>query len=214
MAKATGVSCSDAPSATSFPKLRPICVRLLRLSVLPPNDPAIPPALAELHACLSTCTTLSPALIHYVFYPLSELLRTHESSLFSFPDKVRSLIFSVLHQLARDWWRAWTWEHVCAQNSAVPAATPRSITNAPDWRVWEQLLFLGIMALSGGPASAPVRNSDETRYVIMQFLSRMLEPRTSIPSLPSCSQSAAWEWDGTSDLPSLDDMDGPRQLYP
>ena len=82
MATATGVSCSDAPSATSFPKLRPICVRLLRLSVLPPNDPAIPPALAELHACLSTCTTLSPALIHYVFYPLSELLRTHESSLF------------------------------------------------------------------------------------------------------------------------------------
>ena len=97
MATATGVSCSDAPSATSFPKLRPICVRLLRLSVLPPNDPAIPPALAELHACLSTCTTLSPALIHYVFYPLSELLRTHESILFSFPDKVRSLIFSVLH---------------------------------------------------------------------------------------------------------------------
>ena len=214
MATATGVSCSDAPSATSFPKLRPICVRLLRLSVLPPNDPAIPPALAELHACLSTCTTLSPALIHYVFYPLSELLRTHESSLFSFPDKVRSLIFSVLHQLARDWWRAWTWEHVCAHNSAVPTTTPRSITNAPDWRVWEQLLFLGIMTLSGGPASAPVRNSDETRYMIMQFLSRMLEPRTSIPSLPSCSQSAAWEWDGTSDLPSLDDMDGPRQLYP
>lgn len=207
MTSASGAPASGASNAT-FQKLRPICVKLLRLSTKAPDDNALVDTLTQLLVCLEASDTLTPSLVHYVFYPVSQLLRAHEKGIFSFPNRIRTLVFRVLSQLASDWWQTWTWAYV--QSRVETGTFPTSIASAPDWKVWEQLLFLGVMMLSGGPQSIPVQNNNETREATAQFLARMLQPRVS--QLPPTDDH--WEWDGVSELPSLDDFDGPKQVYP
>lgn len=154
MTTASGAPTSGASNA-NFQKLRPVCVNLLRLINKAPDDNALEDALAQLHVCLEVVDTLTPSLIHYVFYPVSQLLNTHENGIFSFPNRVRTLIFRVLAQLATDWWQTWTWAHV--QSCSKAETCPTTISGSPDWRVWEQLLFLGVMTLSGGPRSSPCK---------------------------------------------------------
>ena len=80
---------------------------------------------------------MPPALVHYVFYPVSQLLRAQPEGLNALPDRVRELVFEVLAALARDWWLAW-----------APAFDAPHVDIQRDAKVWEQLLFLGTMALS------------------------------------------------------------------
>ena len=165
MTTASGAPTSGASNA-NFQKLRPVCVNLLRLINKAPDDNALEDALAQLHVCLEVVDTLTPSLVHYVFYPVSQLLNTHENGIFSFPNRVRTLIFRVLAQLATDWWQTWTWAHI--QSCSKAETCPTTISGSPDWRVWEQLLFLGGMTLSGGPRSSPVQNNYETREATAQ----------------------------------------------
>ena len=58
--------------------------------------------------------------------------------------------------------------------------------------------------------SSPVQNNYETREATAQFLARVLQPRIS--QLPLSNDH--WEWDGVSSLPSLEEFDGPNQIYP
>lgn len=195
---------NDAPSDASkalFQKLRPHCVAVLRHGSSPTSSSVLISSLASLYTCLSTLQDpLSPALIHYVFYPLSQLLRSQTQSLFSLPDRVRELVFLNLGCLARDWWQTWTWAHV--SRTATGLTTPPTLEQSTDWKVWEQLLLLGVMALSGGPSpSTTVPNSDETKLAIAQFLVQLLAPRReTTPDEP-------WEWDGISDLPLMDESE-------
>lgn len=130
---------------------------------------------------------MPPALVHYVFYPVSQLLRARPEGLNALPDRVRELVFEVLAALARDWWLAW-----------APAIDAPHVDIQRDAKVWEQLLFLGTMALSSVPRAAHPP-SDETRLAVVHFLIQLLRPR----------KRAADE------LPTLDDLDKPyAQVYP
>lgn len=195
-------------SKASFQVLRPICVKLLSLSKGPPDAPELVRTLQDLHRPLTTLPgPLSPALVHYIFYPVSQLLGVREAGLFALPDRVRELVFLILTVLARDWWACWTKSHV---QQHAPHATRWE--QSADWKVWEQLVFLGVMALSGGLHTPAHPNSDETRLAILHFLVALLRPRRSEHGTES--QEAEWEWDGVSDLPMLDEVESDQQVYP
>lgn len=186
--------------------------------------------LRELRAAPGAGEPLPVPLIHYVFFPLSQLLRLRDDGLYALGDRVRELVFSVLALLAEDWWHAWTWSAISSAHpgTATRAAGALRLSDVPEWSVWEQLLLLGSMAAGAAapadPGTPPTRrqhtpSSDATRLAIARFLVALLAPR-SAPSAPS--SDAPWEWDGVSDLPSLDDMEldapgaptAPSQLYP
>lgn len=195
-------------SKAAFQVLRPVCVRILELSRGELDAPELVGRLQDLHGQLSTLTDpLAPALIHYVFYPLSQLLRARPTGLLALPDRVREIVFLILTVLARDWWSTWTWAHV-RQHS--PGA--RRLEQSSDWKVWEQLLFLGVMALNGGVRSPAHPSSDETRLAIVRFLAALLRPRHVDPAVGP--QGTEWEWDGVSDLPLLGEEELDQQVYP
>ncbi|WFD27496.1 hypothetical protein MNAN1_002493 [Malassezia nana] len=195
-------------SKAAFQVLRPICVRILELSHGALDASELVGRLQDLHSQLSTLTDpLAPALIHYVFYPLSQLLRARPTGLLALPDRVRELVFLSLTVLARDWWSTWTWAHV-QQHS--PGA--RRLEQSSDWKVWEQLLFLGVMALQGGVRSPARPSSDETRLAILHFLAALLRPRHVDPAMGP--QGTDWEWDGVSELPLLGEEDVDQRVYP
>lgn len=189
-----------APSegeARAFQAVRPLCVTLLRHTAAPSLAKEAHATLAQLANATRAAqadASLQPALIHYIFYPLSQLLRMRDNGLYGLPDRVRELTFDVLGTLARDWWRAWTWDKV--QNTENPA-----IGSVQAWQVWEQLLLLSAMALSANGTDAE-KNSDATVLAIARFLTQLLQPRQQAPR-----EERDWEWDGVSDLPSLDAMD-------
>lgn len=200
-------SSRDASKAT-FQVLRPICVRLLQLSKGALDVPELVSTLQDLlHQLNVLPAPFSPALVHYIFYPLSQLLRVRDLGLFALPDRVRELVFQNLAVLTRDWWSSWTWSHV---QQHAPQAT--RLEQSADWKVWEQLLFLGVMALSGGLHAPAHPNSDETRLAILDFLASLLRPRQSEPA--GTSEDTEWEWDGVSDLPLFDEEVCDQQLYP
>ncbi|WFD19990.1 hypothetical protein MCAP1_002234 [Malassezia caprae] len=200
-------SSRDASKA-SFQVLRPICVKLLHLTKGALDAPELVSTLRDLLRQLHDLPApFSPALVHYIFYPLSQLLRVREAGLFALPDRVRELVFQILAVLARDWWSSWTWCHV---QQHAPQVT--RLEQSTDWKVWEQLLFLGVMALSGGLHTPAHPNSDETRLAILDFLVSLLRPRQSESA--ETSGDADWEWDGVSDLPLLDEEVDTRQVYP
>lgn len=200
-------SSRDDPKA-SFQVLRPICVSLLQLSKGALDAPELLGTLQDLYHQLKALPgPFSPALVHYIFYPLSQLLRVRDTGLFALTDRVRELVFRILAVLARDWWSVWTWSHV---QQHAPQAT--RLEQSADWRVWEQLLFLGVMALSGGLHIPAYPNSDETRLAIFDFLVALLRPRQTEPA--GASRDVEWEWDGVSDLPLLGEEEDNQQIYP
>lgn len=202
---ATDGAASREADKAAFQRLRPLCVDLLRHAVPATDVPKLVAALRSLHACLSDLPpTLPLALIHYVFYPLSQLLHSQSAGPLALPDRVRELVFQSLQVLARDWWRAWTWTHVSAKTPNIT-----SLSQPSEWKVWEQLLLLGTLALGGAPGSAQTRDrgSDETRLAVVQFLVQLLHPRWVSEHATPASAGADWEWDGVSDLPLQDDAD-------
>ena len=145
---------------------------------------------------------LTPSLVHYVFFPLSQLLTSNERGIHALSDRVKSRVFAVLAALARDWWRAWT----AAAVGPLPAGA--SLATVSQWRVWEQLLLLAAMALGSGLTTA----SDATRVHMASFAVELLAPRFA----PAQDE---WEWDGVSELPDLDMDDASSatlavQIYP
>lgn len=88
--------------------------------------------------------------------------------------------------------------------------------------MWRQLLVLGAIMLSGPPPqkgatdSAQHKVTPETNLAVLRFLRSLLAPRRAESSAEKTkakeaptknSQAKQWEWDGESELPSLDDMD-------
>lgn len=133
---------------------------------------------------------LTPSLVHYVFFPVSQLLTASERGIHALTDRVKGRVFAVLTALARDWWRAWT------AAAVGPLAPGASLATVPQWRVWEQLLLLAAMALGAGLTAA----SDATRVHMATFAAELLAPRFA----SAAPASGEWEWDGVSELPDLD----------
>ncbi|WFD42504.1 hypothetical protein MPSI1_001149 [Malassezia psittaci] len=189
--------------AQTFVVVRPLCVTLLRHTTAPKLGNEIISTLQELLRVLGDVQrhgTLAPPLIHYIFYPLSQLLR-REEGIKALPDRIRELTFKLLECLTKDWWQAWTASKLQASSSA-------SLQEVSAWQIWEQLLLLGVMALS-----EHVRGSESCTLAISRFLIQLLQPRNE------AAQTGQYEWDGESDLPSLDTVDESNgvscfQIYP
>lgn len=157
-----------------------------------------------------TDTPLSTSLIHYVFFPLTQLLRNLPLGVASLPDRAREHVFVVLECLARDWYQAW-----------IDDGGPKASTMAKQkekWQVWEQLLVLGATALGGPPSESRAKkekgatsSSDETLAAVTAFLESLLIaricPALRSPASDLKEKEEEWEWDGESELPSLDDYD-------
>lgn len=95
------------------------------------------------------------------------------------------------------------------------------------FQIWEQLLILGTISLGGSPNAVkenqqdPKKKSDETKLSILRFLNELLRPQFSRVEPASNKEKKSsqgeeiekdgnanrWEWDGISDLPSLDEFD-------
>jgi hypothetical protein len=166
--------------------------------------------LNKLHDSLSTFASplpdrvpLSPSLINYVFFPLAQLLRNTTKGEADLPDRVRQVVFQILSSLANDWWQTWT-------DCTSPPSADSASRVKDQWKVWEQLLILGAVAMGGPPdgKSEPYRtSSEETQMAICSFLQELLLPRLAIVATASTKVDQEWEWDGEEELPSLDDYD-------
>ncbi|CAD6885145.1 unnamed protein product [Tilletia controversa] len=145
--------------------------------------------------------------IEKAYTALSWLLRDHGGV--SVPDQTRAAVFRALALLAEDWYPAWATD---------------DMTN---FKRWKTLIGLGIFLLLRGtsihpPASASgsapksaaekaklppssIALGESTRIAIFEFLHAMLKPRTekSRHSDSSSKSKDPWEWDGVSELPSL-----------
>lgn len=186
-----------------FARLKPICVELLG-QVSGKNDERLHNILKRLYDLLITFKTsdvsvegyspFSPALTSYIFYPIAQLFRTIPNP----PDRIRILQFSILAFLADDWWQAWIEEK--------PEAVKQS------WQIWEQLLILAVTALDtktkSGTKNLP---SEECTSSILDLLHSLLTPRVARRCKENkddfLHRAAAWEWDGESDLPDIDDYE-------
>lgn len=192
-----------------FAQLKPICVELLG-QVSSANDASrhetLYKTLKKLNDLLNTFkdskvdvlkySTLSPALTSYVFYPIAQLLR----SITNPPDRIRIVQFSILASLADDWWQSWIDEK---EESAKQS-----------WQIWEQLLILAVTALdTKGKSGTKVSQSEECTASILALLHSLLAPRISQKSKQDSidfnkpSYDDAWEWDGESELPDMDDYE-------
>ncbi|SPO27912.1 uncharacterized protein UTRI_05055 [Ustilago trichophora] len=159
----------------------------------------------------TTEPTLTPSLINYVFYPLSELISAAPKGITSLPDSVVELTLDVLALLCSQWWAAW----------ASETAANSSQGDNRQWQVWCDLLILSSSVL-GSPSSKDAGKaeqqassaSDEVKIAAMKVLSELLSPRFKgahslyAESGPITAQEDEWEWDGVSDLPSLDENIG------
>ncbi|SPO28901.1 uncharacterized protein UTRI_05055_B [Ustilago trichophora] len=155
--------------------------------------------------------TLTPSLINYVFYPLSELISAAPKGITSLPDSVAELTLDVLALLCSQWWAAWASESVASSSQG----------NNKQWQVWCDLVILSSSVL-GSPSSKDAGNteqqvsriSDEVKLAAMKVLSELLSPRfksahsSHVGERPAAAKEDEWEWDGVSDLPSLDEAFG------
>lgn len=189
----------------AFALLRPRCVALLQVT-RGGDEIALVRALDGVLSALgevSPLGALSPSLVHYIFFPVSQLLTASNRGIQALADRVKWRVFAILTALARDWWNGWT------ATAVGTAAQSTALAAVPQWQVWEQLLLLSSMAMGSGFASA----SETTREHMASFTAALLAPRFAAPA-PAPGE---WEWDGVSDLPdldTLDERDGPIQLYP
>lgn len=209
-------SYSSSSSSSPFQRLKPACVELLTIGAKARFDKN---QTDRANACLRRlCTTLeglvrsvsdsdhvqdaalrepvlAPSLVHYVFFPISQLISTSPKGLATLPDSITEALFQVLTLLAEQWWYTW-------QTSANAAEK--------EWGVWRDLLILGASVLGdpGKTASSLTSTaSDETKAAATSFLIELLKPRHVHTLSQAPSDLRDWEWDGVSDLPSLDDLD-------
>ncbi|MCO5589971.1 hypothetical protein L7F22_043940 [Adiantum nelumboides] len=82
------------------------------------------------------------------------------------------------------------------------------------WQIWEQLLILAVTALdTKGKSGTKVSQSEECTASILALLHSLLAPRISQKSKQDSidfnkpSYDDAWEWDGESELPDMDDYE-------
>ncbi|PWN40451.1 hypothetical protein IE81DRAFT_331631 [Ceraceosorus guamensis] len=149
---------------------------------------------------------LSLSLINYIFYPLAQLFKSDaDGKSGALPDAVRQQLFRCLALLAHDWWSAF-----------APAQVADGSGKANEsWKVWHQLLILGVVALVGSPAvpqQGTNQASQETQTAIIDFLLELLAPRIEVwhgsqtsSSQPDQESEWEWEWDGVSELPLQDE---------
>ncbi|PWY98710.1 hypothetical protein BCV70DRAFT_141443, partial [Testicularia cyperi] len=158
----------------------------------------------------SQTPALPPSLVHYVFFPISELISASPKGLATLPDRLVEILFEVLSLLGTQWWYAW------ADPSRVPAVGSVPPRTAKEWSVWRDLIILSTSVL-GSPSKdrsslTSVQTSDETKLASIRFLLRLLDPRFASAQGPNPHESAEkesqeWEWDGISQLPDLDELD-------
>ncbi|EPQ26411.1 uncharacterized protein PFL1_06059 [Pseudozyma flocculosa PF-1] len=254
-AGAASASAAATP-ASPFQRLKPICVQLL--SFVPdtgnggsgsgsgighPRQQAQPSSLSTslqrlTHVLADVATerqedgtpALTPALIHYVFFPIAQLLRASPRGAADLPDHARQLIFECLSLLASQWWRAWSQAPPQQQQASDPLVAEKKAPGQHEWAVWQQLVILASLAVGGspsqaesGPSSSPSTSqatfSDETRLAAANFLHQLLLPRLeeppplarSQPRPEAKQQNKDWEWDGESELPSLDELEAEQE---
>lgn len=150
---------------------------------------------------------LSPSLINYIFFPLAQLLRNSPSGEAKLPDRIRQLVFQILSCLASDWWQLWI-------DSMTSFSEESASKIKEQWKVWEQLLILGAVAVAGPPdgkSPKPQIISEETHLAALSFLQELLLPRIVFPSTSSTPAAKEWEWDGEEELPSLDDYESQEE---
>lgn len=145
---------------------------------------------------------LTPPLINYVFFPLSELINSAPKGITSLPDSVAEATLDVIQLLCSQWWKSWASE----------------LSGAKHWQVWCDLVILSSSVLGspaskdGNQASTTVRHNDEVKLSAIAVLDELLCPRFKpLQSISTTGQQkvqeADWEWDGVSDLPLLDDQE-------
>ncbi|WFD36062.1 hypothetical protein MCUN1_002933 [Malassezia cuniculi] len=193
----------DARAA--FALLRPKCVALLGVARELSNESRLVDALDGVVDALGKVESLgplSPALVHYVFFPVSQILSSSERGVNALSDRVKSRVFAILARLARDWWNGWT--AAAVGHAASQSTTLRAV---PQWQVWEQLLLLCSMSFG---SSFNTATSETTKLHMAEFAAALLAPHHA-------AQAGDWEWDGVSDLPDLDMIDeqhSSTQVYP
>jgi hypothetical protein len=153
------------------PKLKSSCVPLLANSQLSPSSiPLVSRLLSEVIATLSDAALsdggLAPNLAHYVFIPISTIIRRNPSS--SIPDQVLEKLLIVLRILLEVWW--WT----------------------IDLQTWEQIYMLcGSIVIGLGDKGKGRGRDDETREVAVQCLLKLLRgPSTDEGSKPDPRREA------------------------
>ncbi|GLB35889.1 putative HEAT repeat protein [Lyophyllum shimeji] len=141
-----------------FKRLKPICVPLLGSSLLSPTSVSnVSNLLDDLRNVLldvkASGLVLTPNLISYTFFPLSNLLRRNTAS--DIPDQILEKVFLVLAILCEDWW----WDF--------------------DLAVWEQIFMLCGAVIAGIEAKGKGRDrDDETKEAAGRCLLALLRPRT------------------------------------
>ncbi|KAJ9474777.1 HEAT repeat protein [Pseudozyma hubeiensis] len=144
---------------------------------------------------------LSPSLISYIFYPISELINSAPKGIVSLPDSIAEEVLGVLSLLCSQWWTSWAADEADSKHR----------------QVWCDLVILSSSVLGsptskdGTDAVSQLRCSDEVKEAALKVLDELLAPR--FKSLRSASasgngkdQEVEWEWDGVSDLPMMDDQ--------
>lgn len=147
---------------------------------------------------------LGASVLHYIFFPISQLFQATPKGPADLPDRARQEAFACLGLLCQEWWHRWT------SIGSAPSSSTSSPAGAEEaLQMWKQLVILGAITLSGsGPkgaaSSAPQDpNSEYTKLAVLQFLYSLLAPRRRKQSRRRKAQTSTegWEWDGESDLP-------------
>ncbi|CAO1622503.1 unnamed protein product [Parajaminaea phylloscopi] len=226
-----------------FAKVKPFCIDLLAQSR--PGPTVQSPRVAELlrnlrtlleqaidpcplpdpesQDCALTVNSgrlpLRPAVLHYIFFPITQLFQACPRGPADLPDRTRLEAFACLELLCREWWIRWQ-----LIGSAPSSSTTAPVGSQEAFQMWRQLLTLGAITLAGPPqrkGGPEYSQSPETSFAALRFLLTLLMPRkveaASKRDDRRQSESANgqdWEWDGESDLPIFSDeekSDGPRQ---
>ncbi|PWN23159.1 hypothetical protein BCV69DRAFT_280772 [Microstroma glucosiphilum] len=224
-----------------FLKIKPVCVSILTLSRPGTHtSPELPNHLATLRSYLAQASKVAPlpspldgcaitpdsnqavigrSVLHYAFFPISQLFQASPRGPSELPDRTRQEAFACLHLLVGHWWKQWLAIGEVSGKSADPSGKSEE-----DGQTWRQLLILAAIALTGPPPAKPspgqaaqkeraptAANSPETSLEIVRLLHALLCPRkvnmAAVRPIQPSSAAKEWEWDGESDLPSLDDAD-------
>ncbi|KAI0688668.1 hypothetical protein BC835DRAFT_1371737 [Cytidiella melzeri] len=140
-----------------FKDLKALCVPLLGNQVLTPTSiPVVSNLLSEVLAILRDTktrgSTLKPAIISYVFFPISTILRRNPAS--AIPDQLLEKLLVVLAILCDDWW----WDM--------------------DLKTWEQIFLLCGAIIGGIENKGKGRDrADETKEAAVRCLWTLLRKR-------------------------------------
>ncbi|CAO1619922.1 unnamed protein product [Sympodiomycopsis kandeliae] len=173
---------------------------------------------APMQPCAVEVDQTSPpvgvSLLHYAFFPIAQLFQASPKGPADLPDRTRQEAFACLQLLVNEWWRHWLTIGTTTAQDLPSASTPKSHDQA---QVWRQFLILAAVTLTHGAATSQSKdhvkaaNSTETSLAVVRLLYSLLVPRVEAvkPKSTSKPQDAtkSWEWDGESDLPSLDELD-------